>query len=383
LNGKYIALYFSASWCGPCQRVTPLLTSQVYPKFMSDGLDLEFVLMPYCKTENKFNEYFAKMPWPSVPYAERAAIDQRIPVSVDGYPTIVIIDPQGNTITKKGLQEMIEDPAGFPWAPLQWADFFPGNTFVKNDGTQITSAELTASGKTIFVYFSAHWCPPCRGFTPKLAEFYNRFSEEKDFEVIFVSKDKNQAQFDEYFATHPWFTVPYENEALRKQFAKCLPHKGIPTLAMLNSDGSVQRMNARMSLMMDMEGVDYPWAVDTMIDPRSASEMFTLLLFQQDETPEKRAEREGWLVQPSIDARSKGEDQDWNYISVRTVEDGSVADQILEKCEETPESGRCMVLLALFRGGFYYVGDLPETEDDLNAFIQGFKDGTLQRHRMI
>ncbi len=30
----------------------------------------------------------------------------------------------------------------------------------------------------IGIYFSAHWCPPCRGFTPILAKFY-KFANEK------------------------------------------------------------------------------------------------------------------------------------------------------------------------------------------------------------
>ena len=36
----------------------------------------------------------------------------------------------------------------------------------------MTKADL--EGKVIGIYFSAHWCPPCRGFTPKLVEWYGK-----------------------------------------------------------------------------------------------------------------------------------------------------------------------------------------------------------------
>ena len=54
------------------------------------------------------------------------------------------------------------------------------------------------------IYFSAHWCPPCRGFTPKLVESYNTMKAAgKNFEIVFVSSDNDEAGFDEYYGAGP------------------------------------------------------------------------------------------------------------------------------------------------------------------------------------
>merc|ERR1711939_610371 len=72
------------------------------------------------------------------------------------------------------------------------------------------SAAITKVGsKAIGIYFSAHWCPPCRGFTPKLAEFYKDGLKDK-MEIFFVSSDRDQASFDEYFAEMPWQALPFD-----------------------------------------------------------------------------------------------------------------------------------------------------------------------------
>ena len=40
-------------------------------------------------------------------------------------------------------------------------------------------SEVTES-PIIGLYFSAHWCPPCRGFTPVLSEFYKIVNTKKN-----------------------------------------------------------------------------------------------------------------------------------------------------------------------------------------------------------
>ncbi|EEE51864.1 hypothetical protein OsJ_33399 [Oryza sativa Japonica Group] len=49
-------------------------------------------------------------------------------------------------------------------------------------------------GRTGLLYFSAHWCSPCRKFLPKLIEEYIKMREEtsSDVEVVFVSNTDGQ-----------------------------------------------------------------------------------------------------------------------------------------------------------------------------------------------
>lgn len=50
----------------------------------------------------------------------------------------------------------------------------------------------------VAIYFSAHWCPPCRGFTPQLAQLYKDVTAAgKKFGVLFVSSDRDEKSFEE------------------------------------------------------------------------------------------------------------------------------------------------------------------------------------------
>lgn len=60
--------------------------------------------------------------------------------------------------------------------------------------------------KYLIIYYSAHWCGGCRGFTPKLAEFYRKYHDKYDFEIVFCSNDRSQEQMLEYIREFkmPW-----------------------------------------------------------------------------------------------------------------------------------------------------------------------------------
>lgn len=128
-----------------------------------------------------------------------------------------------------------------------------------------TPVSQLSTNKVVGLYFSAHWCPPCRGFTPKLAEAYKKISKDKSFEVVFVSSDRDEESFSSYFSEMPWLAVPYADRDLKKKLSKKFKVSGIPALILLDGEtGAVLSKDGRSVIASDPEGTGFPWAPKTL-----------------------------------------------------------------------------------------------------------------------
>jgi len=137
-----------------------------------------------------------------------------------------------------------------------------GDTLLTADGVKPT-AEALAGTTAVGVYFSAHWCPPCRGFTPQLADMYKNAFKAKGMTIIFVSSDKDEKSFTDYFSDMPWFALPYDKRALKESLSKKYKVSGIPSFVILDPDGAVLTTDGRKAVMSDPAGSDYPWIPPT------------------------------------------------------------------------------------------------------------------------
>ena len=130
---------------------------------------------------------------------------------------------------------------------------------LQNKKGDIALSQVKDESPLIALYFSAHWCPPCRMFTPKLAEFYKTVNKDKkEIEVIFVSLDQNEDQFNEYYESMPWITVPYESDN-RELLSDTYGIQGIPALLVFKSNGKLIDKNGRNTIMSKQNGAIDQW----------------------------------------------------------------------------------------------------------------------------
>lgn len=102
---------------------------------------------------------------------------------------------------------------------------------------ETTFQEATKDVDLVGIYFSAHWCGPCRRFTPELAKHYNTWkSEGKKIEIIFVSSDKDTKSFGEYYSEMPWIAVPH-GDSRKEKLTQIVGVNGIPWLIVLDKNG--------------------------------------------------------------------------------------------------------------------------------------------------
>jgi nucleoredoxin len=110
--------------------------------------------------------------------------------------------------------------------------------FVDEIKGDLDGPAIEGTPKYTALYFSAHWCPPCRMFTPKLVEWYKEFkAKHPDFELVFVSSDQDEAAMQEYIKgdNMPWPYVKFDKakEEIFRQYSS----SGIPYLVLIDNEG--------------------------------------------------------------------------------------------------------------------------------------------------
>jgi len=122
-------------------------------------------------------------------------------------------------------------------------DSLKGQNLVKSDGSSVPADSALAGKDLVLFYFSAHWCPPCRQFTPMLKDFYE---EVEGLEIVFVSSDRSPEDMQSYMKeSHgEWLAVEH-NSTVANDLKQKYGISGIPSLVVVKLDGTVVTKDGR------------------------------------------------------------------------------------------------------------------------------------------
>lgn len=142
-------------------------------------------------------------------------------------------------------------------------DIFKGKTLVLKDGSEHPAEKALGDAKAVALYFSAHWCPPCRMFTPVLAEAYKEMKDEcaAPVEVVFISSDRSNADMLKYMdESHgAWYAIKY-GDTFQQELKTKYGVSSIPTLIIIKRDGTVITANGRTDIQAEGPRAFVKWA---------------------------------------------------------------------------------------------------------------------------
>ena len=303
---------------------------------------------------------------------------------VSGIPTLVILDEDGSVLNKDG-RSAVGDPEKFPWKPPTLAEAL-GDVFIDKSDKVVRLSDLTAAGKNIGLYFSAHWCGPCRHFTPELVKVYDKLKAEgKPFEIIFVSSDRDAAQFEEYYKEMPWLALPFNDRQRKNNLSQFFGIEGIPSFVMVGPDLKVLNPNARGIVGGDPAGADFPWrpklVTDVDEDCDGINDTLTLVVLMEesgDHWDEMTAALNA--VAGDIRAEEDARNDDARGVLFMTVTEtgGGIGAQLRKLCGlQRPSAAPEMVLLDLAEGGFVkYTGETVD-EAAMRQLLGDYRAGKL------
>ncbi|KAK6133621.1 hypothetical protein DH2020_032651 [Rehmannia glutinosa] len=280
LEGKTVGLYFILATYNGCLAFNPKLV-EVYKTLREEGENFEIVMIPLGNDETSFIQEFERLPWFSLPVKDRCCSKLVKYFELESLPTVVVIGPDGKTL-QSNVAEAIEEHGvkAYPFTPEKFAELealekakLEAQTLesilvsndcdfvIGKDGIKIPVSDLV--GKNILLYFSAHWCPPCRAFMPKLIQAYQEINKKHNsLEVIFISSDRDQTSFDDFFSKMPWLALPFGDKR-KESLSRLFKVRGIPTAVAIDPNGKTVSTEAR-ELIMSHGAEAFPFTAERL-----------------------------------------------------------------------------------------------------------------------
>lgn len=325
-----------------------------------------------------FDELTSDVPWHSVLYEQaEKRIRLRHKYHVGNAETLLILNDGylKKVYTRNGLKLLSCSGKSFPWTNL-W------NETICQEALKLSCSN--ESNETIYgLYFSAHWCPPCKAFIPQLIHAYDSIRKRIQFEIIFVSSDRSEQSYNSHASSMPWPSVPYSNTTLRQNLTECFNVRGIPYLVLIDKNGNIITENGRAEITEDPDGLYFPWrkrfvySLSSRLLPK-LQRFPAVVLFIEGDQEEELELAEGVLL-PVAQQVAKTRSNALYDLLFFIAPDDCTSDTLRQFTRLTDDTAPLLTLIdiPMARISVMEYG-IHITEKSIMNFVLGFFDGTMK-----
>ena len=100
--------YFSMHTCPPCREFTPLL-SALYEESNEDSKRIEVIFFSGDGKIEAFNEYYAEMPWPAIPWKDARIKAVAKEFKVKGLPQLIVMKRDGTILNSNAVEKLTKE----------------------------------------------------------------------------------------------------------------------------------------------------------------------------------------------------------------------------------------------------------------------------------
>jgi thiol-disulfide isomerase/thioredoxin len=266
-----------------------------------------------------------------------------------------------------------------------------GEELQDQSGKTVATTTALEGKEAVGLYFSAHWCPPCRHFTPILGKKYKALLDAgKKVEIVFVSSDSDEAAFNGYVKEHPWIRLPYSARQKKQELSEKYGVRGIPTLVFIDGvTGETITTSGRGGVSADSFIDDFPYhpkpCYDIAENLDGIQEKPSLVVLMEGAEAKVKEGLGSQLWDLAEKEKAKPEaDRRLNHFFTAKSTDGP-SDKIrrgvgLPSLSDDKEKVPRMVILDLNKEGATYTPDASISEvtvANIETFLDKFKAGDL------